>query len=78
MKRLTEARRRGLTVIAARELAGQHAFRSNVTETSETGLVYWQTVDWLVDQGYAERYGPIADYLVRLTDAGRELAREES
>lgn len=44
---------------------------SNVTN-NERGYVYWQTANWLAQEGLAEI---IAHAEVRLTEAGRDEAR---
>ncbi len=71
--KLTRARRRGLSLVA-------HglARRSNVTQASvECSLVYWQTADWLVEQGLAVLGLGVSAEMLTLTDAGRHLARKE-
>lgn len=71
MARLTEARRRGLEVLLDRR-----GRRSNETNR-QVGYVYWQTADWLVENGYAEVIAGTAGYCLALTKKGRELARAE-
>lgn len=73
MAKLTKARRAGLAVLASR--TKDRCFRSNVT-TPAVGYVYWQTADWLIDNGYVE-YVPPGRYVIRLTAAGLDLARAE-
>jgi ParB/RepB/Spo0J family partition protein len=76
MAKLTAPRRAGLEVVAKWHPAA--VARSN--STADSGLVYWQTADWLVEQGYAS---PAAGQTARhysefgLTDKGADLCRSE-
>jgi hypothetical protein len=71
--RLTPARRRGLEVLAR----WGYVRESNVTDL-ERGLVYWQTVNWLVGGYYAVvRGGPAGSRVIALTRQGRLLAIDQ-
>lgn len=78
---LTTARRRGLEVLAAREKSKDankrhRSFRTNTTNL-ELGQVYWQTADWLIDNGLAEEVsGLTVTGVIQLTNQGRDLARD--
>lgn len=74
MARLTEARRRGLEVLLDRR--GRRRLVS-FERNAHVGYVYWQTADWLVENGYAEVIAGTAGYCLALTKKGRELARAE-
>lgn len=70
--RFTKARLDALGVIVACDRHGKPAYRSNVTRRP---LVYWQTGDWLVHEGYATReWNRAGDQEYRLTDRGREIS----
>lgn len=75
--KLTPARRRGLEVLAAH---GGRARRSNFTgePAAVEGYVYWQTVDWLLAQGFVEWARDVGTYdeYVQLTFAGAKLVFE--
>lgn len=66
--RLTPARVRGLQVLAAQD--PDSARESNTTDLAR-GLIYWQTVRWLIAEGLA--YYPTGSTLVDFTAAGRDL-----
>lgn len=70
--RLTQPRLRALTILMLRHLSGKDSFRSNRTGSIGDGLLYWQSVDWLVANGLAELHGH-ANSLVRPTRDGRYL-----
>lgn len=82
---LTSARRRGLAVLAKRYATHQgrrpeeqRCRRSSYATSLASATVYWQTADWLAEQGLAVIYGwDGAAAYVRLTRAGIELARME-
>ncbi len=71
--KLTPARRKALEVLAERHAKGRSGRVSNITNAGE-GLVYWQSANWLVDQGLAEPVGGRHEYFVylRITEAGLE------
>ncbi len=71
--KLTPARRRALAVLAAAERTNTTVRWSNLTSQPDVKhpCVYWQTCDWLVEQGLAVEDGI---RLIRLTPAGRVLA----
>jgi len=73
--RLTGARRNGLWALLA--VHPRTARRSNTTEVfGHFGCVYWQTADWLVGEGLAERMPGVGYDELRLTERGLEAARE--
>ena len=82
--KLTPARRRGLEVLAAVQHANRHKRpeRQRCRYSNETvllsdgkeGVIYWQTVNWLEQEGLAARVGFSE---VRLTAEGVKLAKAE-
>lgn len=71
---LTPAR---YTALAAVARAGPRlpARVSNVTRIERPVLVYWQSAEWLVEQGLVTTSGPI-EHRLYLTDAGRTLCAD--
>jgi hypothetical protein len=74
---LTPAGRRGLAVLLAAHQTGKAAYESNTTSTpgAERLTIYWQTVRWLTDQGYATTLPDGQGRPVAATDKGLRLAR---
>jgi hypothetical protein len=75
---LTPARRRGLAVLLAAHQTGKAAYQSNTTSTpgADRLTIYWQTVRWLTQQGYATTTLPDGHGTpVAATDKGLRLAR---
>ena len=75
--KLTPARRSGLEVLA---ITG-YADYSNETKVQPRGdfggRIYWQTADWLLENGYARTTdGSRTSPSLVITDAGRRLAAE--
>lgn len=70
--KLTAARRRGLVVLA---ITG-YARESNSTDGGRRHI-YWQTVNWLVDEGLAFVDYPGPPRRLAITAAGMKLARTE-
>lgn len=71
---------RGWTVPRAHALAvlADHgtARESNRTDSDGEGRIYWQTANWLVEEGYADlRVGPVG-WWYDLTAKGRDLIKE--
>jgi hypothetical protein len=75
--RLTPAQRNGLAVLTAGDHAGQPVYESNQTShtTAARLTVYWQTVRWALEHGYATTDRTPRGLRVILTPAGRDLAR---
>jgi hypothetical protein len=80
----TPARRRGLVVLAHGHQHNQPVFESNQTSRTDAPrlTVYWQTLTWLIQQGYAKKDRPARTLAygeqITLTDAGIQLARQEA
>lgn len=79
--KLTPARQRGLTVLAAaeRQHGGVSVRVSNVTTAPSTPLprIYWQVAYWLRDNSLATITGSSeGDLVVRLTEQGRKVAAD--
>jgi hypothetical protein len=74
--RLTAACRRGLVVLATGDHGDRAVYESNQTSDTTAGrlTVYWQTVRWARDHGYATTEHTDQGLRVTLTPAGRELA----
>jgi hypothetical protein len=75
---LTPARRHGLAVLLAAHQTGNAAYQSNTTSTPGANrlTIYWQTVRWLTDQGYATTTLPDGQGRpVAPTDKGLRLAQ---
>ena len=75
---LTNARRHGLTVLFRGHLDMRPVYESNITSPPDDPrrlTVYWQTVRWLVEHGYATIERTAANR-VTLTAAGLDLARQ--
>lgn len=73
--KVTPPRRRGLAVLARFDgpRSPRTARVSNTTD-AELGYVYWQTANWLVDEGLA--YYPTGSTLLALTNKGRAAVAE--
>jgi hypothetical protein len=76
---LTPARQRGLAVLLGAYHSGRTAYESNTTSTPDAArlTIYWQTVRWLCEHGYATTALP--DGLGRPvppTDKGLQLAQQ--
>ncbi len=80
--KLTNARRHGLAVLLSGDRSGTPVYESNVTcdsvdaaRTNGRLTVYWQTVRWLVEHGYATVDRRAANR-VALTATGLDFARQ--
>jgi hypothetical protein len=86
--KLTKPRAAALDVLAKSEQVNDRfkrgvALRSNVTHFDESwdggngypGSVYWQTGDWLCEQGLAEHHPPGYAGHYTITEKGREVHR---
>jgi hypothetical protein len=75
--RLTPARRRGLVVLATGDHADRPVYESNQTShpTAARLTVYWKTVRWVREHGYATTAQTRQGLRVILTSGGRDLAR---
>lgn len=71
---LTRARYAALEAVAK---AGPRlaARISNVTRLDRPVLVYWQSAEWLIEQGLVTTSGPI-EHRLYLTAAGRQLCAD--
>lgn len=83
MTKLTDARRRGLAVLAQADRDSKPARESNTTSLPSL-TIYWQVITWLVKEDLATAEWQVstdgnaigAVQVVRITDKGRELVAQ--
>jgi len=73
---ITAARSRGLRILAARYPASVYRSNQSSDKSGYPGSVYWQSADWLVDNGFAEWTYGARDGALRLTKAGETYCRQ--
>lgn len=70
--RLTPARLRALLVLAAHDGTARESNSTSI----ESGLIYWQSLDWLLSEGYAEAVPASIPCQYRITSRGAGLMTE--